>query len=153
MQAGLHCRRRQVESDGHFFDAHVLDDSHHEDDAKRFRKIVDGFLEHPANLTAFGAGLWVIDVGNWQDVAWALATRMDSSRDLTAFEGTPIDYLDFASPEPGLGGKLVIDATNKIGAETHREWGNTLELSDEVQSRIDTIWPRIAGSFNKGERR
>lgn len=91
-----------------------------------------------------------IDVRNWQDVAWALATRMDASRDLTVLAGTPIDYLDFASPEPGLGGKLGIDATNKIGAETHREWGKTLQMSAQVRRRVDEIWPRVAASFTDG---
>ncbi|WP_294531908.1 UbiD family decarboxylase [uncultured Rhodoblastus sp.] len=91
-----------------------------------------------------------IDVRNWQDVAWAIATRMDPSRDLTTISRTPIDYLDFASPEPGLGGKLGIDATNKIGAETHREWGKALQMSAEVQRRVDALWPRIAGGFPDG---
>ncbi len=69
-----------------------------------------------------------IDPRSWSDISWALATRMDPSRDLMVIERTPIDYLDFASPEPGLGGKLGIDATNKIGAETRREWGKVLDM-------------------------
>jgi 4-hydroxy-3-polyprenylbenzoate decarboxylase len=56
---------------------------------------------------------------------------------------TPIDYLDFASPKPGLGGKLGIDATNKIGSETSREWGRVLKMNDETIARIDTIWHRL----------
>lgn len=91
-----------------------------------------------------------IDVRNWNDVAWALATRMDPSRDLAILTGTPIDYLDFASPDPGLGGKLGIDATNKIGAETRREWGKTLSMSEDVQRRVDALWPSIAANFSEG---
>jgi len=90
-----------------------------------------------------------IDVRKWEDVAWALATRMDPSRDLTIVSSTPIDYLDFASPEPGLGGKLGIDATKKIGAETHRDWGHVLRMSPEVTQRADELWPRIAEKFRK----
>ncbi|HZA65855.1 MAG TPA: UbiD family decarboxylase, partial [Geminicoccaceae bacterium] len=60
---------------------------------------------------------------DWKDVIWAIATRVDPARDLTILENTPIDYLDFASPEPGLGSKLGIDATNKMPPETSREWG------------------------------
>ncbi|EYD72889.1 3-polyprenyl-4-hydroxybenzoate carboxy-lyase [Rubellimicrobium mesophilum DSM 19309] len=67
-----------------------------------------------------------IDARNWDDVAWALATRMDPSRDVTILENTPMDYLDFASPAPGLAGKLGIDATVKIGAETARDWGEVM---------------------------
>lgn len=64
-----------------------------------------------------------IDPRNWDDIAWALATRMDPGRDLAIMERTPMDYLDFASPLAGLGGKLGIDATTKIGTETERDWG------------------------------
>jgi 4-hydroxy-3-polyprenylbenzoate decarboxylase len=56
---------------------------------------------------------------------------------------TPIDYLDFASPEPGLGGKLGIDATNKIGTETHREWGRPLTMSADIAARVDKLWPSL----------
>jgi 4-hydroxy-3-polyprenylbenzoate decarboxylase len=84
-----------------------------------------------------------VDARSWTDIAWALATRMDPSRDLAVITDTPIDYLDFASPEPGLGGKLGIDATTKIGAETKREWGRVLTMSPAVGARIDAIWNRL----------
>jgi 4-hydroxy-3-polyprenylbenzoate decarboxylase len=63
-----------------------------------------------------------IDVKNWQEVIWALSTRVDPSRDTTLVDNTPIDYLDFASPISGLGSKMGIDATNKLAGETNREW-------------------------------
>ncbi|WP_313192496.1 UbiD family decarboxylase [Shinella zoogloeoides] len=81
-----------------------------------------------------------IDVRNWQDVIWALSTRFDASRDLMVVDNTPIDYLDFASPKSGLGGKLGLDATTKIGTETDREWGQPLAMAPEVVSRVDTLW-------------
>jgi len=81
-----------------------------------------------------------IDIRNWSDVMWAIATRFDASRDLTVITDTPIDYLDFASPRPGLGGKMGIDATGKIGAETDREWGEVLSMSPEIVARVDAIW-------------
>ena len=40
-----------------------------------------------------------IDARDWKDVMWAISTRMDPARDITVIENTPIDYLDFASPE------------------------------------------------------
>jgi 4-hydroxy-3-polyprenylbenzoate decarboxylase len=70
-----------------------------------------------------------IDPRNWDDIAWALATRMDPSRDVMLLEKTPMDYLDFASPEPGLAGKIGIDATTKLGAETSREWGTVMKTA------------------------
>lgn len=84
-----------------------------------------------------------IDIRNGPDVLWAMSTRMDPARDLVVHDRTPIDYLDFASPEQGLGGKVGMDATAKIGAETGREWGRPLAMSDDVQARIDAIWPRL----------
>jgi 4-hydroxy-3-polyprenylbenzoate decarboxylase len=84
-----------------------------------------------------------IDVRNPRDVLWALSTRMDPGRDLVVIDGTPIDYLDFSSPTSGLGGKLGIDATNKIGAETRREWGRPLTMDRSVADRIDQMWSRF----------
>jgi 4-hydroxy-3-polyprenylbenzoate decarboxylase len=68
-----------------------------------------------------------IDIRNWHDVVWAITTRMDPARDTTLVEHTPIDYLDFASPVSGLGGKMGLDATNKWPGETAREWGRPME--------------------------
>jgi 4-hydroxy-3-polyprenylbenzoate decarboxylase len=84
-----------------------------------------------------------IDVRNWQDVIWAITTRMDPARDLTILENTPIDYLDFASPVSGLGSKVGFDATNKWPGETTREWGKTIEMSDDVIKRVDEMWDSL----------
>ncbi|KAE9630102.1 UbiD family decarboxylase [Parasedimentitalea maritima] len=72
-----------------------------------------------------------IDPRNWDDIAWALATRMDPARDVMLLDNTPMDYLDFASPQPGLAGKIGIDATTKIDSETSREWGAVMRTSEE----------------------
>ena len=63
-----------------------------------------------------------IDVRDWKEVIWAMTTRMDPVRDTMLIANTPIDYLDFASPVSGLGGKMGLDATNKWPGETQREW-------------------------------
>ena len=81
-----------------------------------------------------------IDPRNWQDVLWALATRLDPVRDVTLLENTPIDYLDFASPEPGLGGKMGLDATNKIPPETRREWGHKISMNEDVIAKVTEKW-------------
>jgi 4-hydroxy-3-polyprenylbenzoate decarboxylase len=81
-----------------------------------------------------------IDCRDWKDVMWAISTRMDPARDITVVEGTPIDYLDFASPESGLGGKLGMDATNKWPPETHREWGEKIRMTDEVIDTVTRKW-------------
>ncbi|MFT5218905.1 MAG: 4-hydroxy-3-polyprenylbenzoate decarboxylase [Planctomycetota bacterium] len=84
-----------------------------------------------------------IDARNWEDVIWAISTRVDPARDITLVENTPIDYLDFASPVSGLGSKMGLDATNKLGAETTREWGTPISMSDEVIDKIDKIWDTL----------
>ncbi len=84
-----------------------------------------------------------INVRDWQDVIWAMTTRMDPARDLTILENTPIDYLDFASPVSGLGSKVGFDATNKWPGETNREWGRTIVMSPEVIKRVDDIWDTL----------
>jgi 4-hydroxy-3-polyprenylbenzoate decarboxylase len=81
-----------------------------------------------------------IDARDWKDVIWAISTRMDPARDLTLVENTPIDYLDFASPVSGLGSKVGLDATNKIGTETSREWGRPITMDAAVSKKIDDIW-------------
>jgi 4-hydroxy-3-polyprenylbenzoate decarboxylase len=84
-----------------------------------------------------------INVRDWQDVIWAMTTRMDPSRDTTIIENTPIDYLDFASPVSGLGSKIGFDATNKWPGETTREWGKPISMRDEVKQRIDALWDEL----------
>ena len=89
-----------------------------------------------------------INARDWKDVMWAISTRMDPARDITVIEGTPIDYLDFASPESGLGGKIGLDATNKLPPETHREWGQKIRMSDEMIDLVTRKWASygLAGS-------
>jgi len=84
-----------------------------------------------------------INARDWKDVMWAVSTRMDPVRDITMIEGTPIDYLDFASPESGLGGKVGMDATNKLPPETHREWGEKLFMDQAVVDKVSEMWGRL----------
>ncbi|MGB2040672.1 MAG: 4-hydroxy-3-polyprenylbenzoate decarboxylase [Porticoccaceae bacterium] len=81
-----------------------------------------------------------VDVRNWEDVIWAMTTRMDPTRDTVLVDNTPIDYLDFASPVSGLGSKMGLDATNKMSGETDREWGEPIEMDKSVKDRVDALW-------------
>ncbi|MDH4293760.1 MAG: 3-octaprenyl-4-hydroxybenzoate decarboxylase, partial [Betaproteobacteria bacterium] len=47
------------------------------------------------------------------------------------------------SPVAGLGSKMGIDATNKWSAETDREWGTPIAMSDEVKRRVDAMWASL----------
>ena len=87
-----------------------------------------------------------IDVRDWSQVIWALATRVDPARDSMLVENTPIDYLDFSSPAPSLGSKLGIDATNKWPSETSRTWSKPIVLDPAVERRVDALWATLAAS-------
>ena len=84
-----------------------------------------------------------INVRDWKEVIWAITTRVDPVRDTLLVESTPIDYLDFASPISGLGGKMGLDATNKFPGETNREWGTPIAMTDEIKKRVDSIWGEL----------
>jgi 4-hydroxy-3-polyprenylbenzoate decarboxylase len=85
----------------------------------------------------------------WQDVIWAMTTRMDPARDTVTMENTPIDYLDFASPVSGLGSKMGMDATNKWQGETNREWGRAIEMDEDVIARVTSICEQIGFGINE----
>ena len=89
-----------------------------------------------------------VNVRDWNDVIWAMTTRMDPGRDTTIIDNTPIDYLDFASPVSGLGSKMGFDATNKWPGETTREWGEPITMDDNVKKHVDDIWDEL-GIFDK----
>lgn len=84
-----------------------------------------------------------INTRDWNDVIWAITTRMDPTRDTVLIDNTPIDYLDFASPVSGLGSKMGLDATNKWPGETSREWGRVIEQDPAVKERVDALWSEL----------
>jgi len=100
-------------------------------------------------LRQFSYTKWVIvvdddiDVRSWADVVWALSTRMDPARDIMVVENTPIDYLDFAAPESGLGSKIGLDATDKWPPETKREWGRKIRMDTAVVDKVSAMWPDL----------
>ncbi len=83
-----------------------------------------------------------INARDWKDVMWAISTNVDPARDVTMIENTPIDYLDFASPESGLGSKMGIDATTKLEPETKREWGHKIRMADDIIQEVTDKWER-----------
>jgi 4-hydroxy-3-polyprenylbenzoate decarboxylase len=84
-----------------------------------------------------------VNIRDWKEVIWAITTRVDPARDTLIVENTPIDYLDFASPVSGLGGKMGLDATNKWPGETSREWGKPIAMDKAVKERVDGIWKEL----------
>ncbi len=84
-----------------------------------------------------------VDIRDWKEVIWAMTTRIDATRDTVLVDNTPIDYLDFASPEAGLGSKMGLDATNKWPGETRREWGRPIVMDAAVKARVDAMWDEL----------
>lgn len=84
-----------------------------------------------------------VNIRDWNEVIWAITTRVDPVRDTVMVDNTPIDYLDFASPVAGLGSKMGLDATNKWPGETSREWGRPIEMDPAVKARVDRLWQEI----------
>jgi len=84
-----------------------------------------------------------IDARNWNDVIWAMTTRMDPARDTITIENTPMDYLDFASPTSGLGSKIGMDATNKWPGETTRPWGKPMAMDPDILKQVEDYWPDL----------
>lgn len=84
-----------------------------------------------------------VNARQWEDVIWAMTTRMDPARDITLVENTPIDYLDFASPVSGLGSKMGMDATNKWPGETDREWGTPIVMDETIKAKVDQKWQSL----------
>jgi 4-hydroxy-3-polyprenylbenzoate decarboxylase len=84
-----------------------------------------------------------INCRDWKEVMWAMSTRMDPVRDTTLVENTPIDYLDFASPVSGLGGKIGLDATHKFPGESDREWGTEIAMDQDIIDRVTEKWQKL----------
>ena len=90
-----------------------------------------------------------INTRSWEDVIWAITTRMDPTRDTTLIDNTPIDYLDFASPVASLGSKMGLDATNKLPGETTREWGEVIAMRQDIIDKVDAIWADLGITCKK----
>ncbi len=81
-----------------------------------------------------------INVRDPRQVVWAISSLVDPQRDLLTIDNSPFDTLDFASKYIGLGGRLAIDATTKIGPEKNHDWGESLDYPEELLMRIDSRW-------------
>ncbi len=73
-----------------------------------------------------------VDVSDWNDIIWAVTTRMDPARDTL-----------FLQNETGHS-KMGLDATNKLEDECLREWGTPIKKDPDVVAKIDAIWDELA---------
>lgn len=74
-----------------------------------------------------------VNVRDWNDVIWAVTTRMDPSRDTVLINATN-----------GRSSKIGFDATNKLAGETLREWGTPIVKDPQIVARVDAMWAQLA---------
>ncbi|MGF1784452.1 4-hydroxy-3-polyprenylbenzoate decarboxylase [Photobacterium swingsii] len=80
-----------------------------------------------------------VNVRDWNDVIWAVTTRMDPIRDAIMINGSDAEQLSY-----GHGAKMGWDATNKWQGETDREWGTPISKDPAVVAKVDAIWDELA---------
>jgi 4-hydroxy-3-polyprenylbenzoate decarboxylase len=84
-----------------------------------------------------------VNVQDPSEVVWKALNNIDPQRDVAFVEG-PVDVLDHAAPQLGIGTKMGLDATRKWPEEGfQREWPDEIRMSDEVKRRIDLLWPSL----------
>ncbi|MEZ9073886.1 4-hydroxy-3-polyprenylbenzoate decarboxylase [Vibrio splendidus] len=72
-----------------------------------------------------------VNVSDWNDIIWAVTTRMDPARDTF-----------FLKNQTGHS-KMGLDATNKFEGECLREWGVPITKDPDVVKKIDSIWEQL----------
>ena len=87
-----------------------------------------------------------IDIRDGNALVWAIANHVDPARDSLLIDRTPVDVLDFAGPEAGLGSKLGLDATRKWPGETRREWPDPIVIDPDTDRRVEVICERICSA-------
>jgi 4-hydroxy-3-polyprenylbenzoate decarboxylase len=81
-----------------------------------------------------------INIRDPRAVVWAISAQVDPARDVFILPDNPFDSLDFATAQPGLGGKMGIDATTKIYPETDRKWSEPLTSDPDTAAMVDRRW-------------
>ena len=83
-----------------------------------------------------------VDVQDAPQAAWRALANVDARRDLVVVEG-PVDVLDHAAPQFGLGAKIGVDATRKWAEEGGREWPEPCVHPPELLARMDALYQRL----------
>jgi 4-hydroxy-3-polyprenylbenzoate decarboxylase len=73
-----------------------------------------------------------VNVHDWNDIIWAMTTRMDPARDTVQI-----------SAQNGRCSKLALDATNKFSGEVEREWGVPIKKDPELVAQVDAKWSKL----------
>lgn len=77
-----------------------------------------------------------VEVTDWNDVIWAVTTRMDPSRDTITIH---------REEQNSVSGSIMgLDATNKLDTEVKREWGVPIKKDPQLVAKIDSIWDELS---------
>ncbi|HAS3637297.1 TPA: 4-hydroxy-3-polyprenylbenzoate decarboxylase [Vibrio cholerae] len=69
-----------------------------------------------------------VNIHDWNDVIWAMTTRMDPARDSLQIVGQDL---------------ICFDATNKLPDEVEREWGTPIRKDPKLVAKIDLLWDEL----------
>ncbi|MFD2179770.1 4-hydroxy-3-polyprenylbenzoate decarboxylase [Veronia pacifica] len=84
-----------------------------------------------------------VNIRDWNDVIWAITTRMDPARDTMMIPASVAASADSDSTAGRAGSKMGLDATNKWQGEVEREWGSPITKDTEIVSRVDAMWDAL----------
>ncbi|MGR5134636.1 4-hydroxy-3-polyprenylbenzoate decarboxylase [Vibrio alfacsensis] len=73
-----------------------------------------------------------VNARDWNDIIWAVTTRMDPDRDTIQVHG-----------KTNSSSKLGLDATNKFESEVTREWGTPIKKDPKLVAKVDEIWDQL----------
>ena len=73
-----------------------------------------------------------VNVHDWNDIIWAITTRMDPLRDATIVQ-----------KNGGQSAKLGLDATKKLSGEVTREWGIPIKKDPDLVEQVDAKWSKL----------
>jgi 4-hydroxy-3-polyprenylbenzoate decarboxylase len=81
-----------------------------------------------------------VNVHDPREVVWKALNHIDPQRDIEFVQG-PVDILDHASPLPGLGSHMGVDATRKWPGEGFtRPWPDEVTMTPEIKALVDRKW-------------
>ncbi|NOI15999.1 4-hydroxy-3-polyprenylbenzoate decarboxylase [Vibrio hepatarius] len=109
--------------------------SMHKTQAHQSKQVLNGIWEFLAQFTDAKFVILCdedVNVHDWNDVIWAMTTRMDPAR----------DTLQIAAKD-GRSSKLGLDATNKLAGEVQREWGIPIKKDPQLVAQVDAKWSKL----------
>lgn len=100
-------------------------------EARQGQKILERVIDclsayHPPKFVIFCDD--DVNIHDWNDVIWAMTTRMDPARDSLRIANRDL---------------LCFDATNKLPNEVEREWGTPIRKDPTLVAKIDSLWDKL----------